>query len=108
MLVAQWYEVRGWSVVARNFRSKRGELDVVAMADGILAVCEVKSRSSTAMGHPFESITAVKQLRVRRAGADFVAHLRRTDAALFASIRRVRFDAASVVGDDVDVLFDAF
>jgi putative endonuclease len=94
--------------VARNFRSTRGELDVVVLRDGLLVVCEVKARLTNAMGHPFESITASKQLRVRRATADFLAHLRRTDASTFALIRRVRFDAASVLGSTVEVLFDAF
>ena len=95
-------------MVARNFRSTRGELDVVAVRDGVLVVCEVKSRASIAMGHPFESITPDKQLRVRRAAADYLAHLRAEDPSLFATIRTVRFDAASVVGDSVDVLNDAF
>jgi len=106
--VATWYESLGWSVVARNYRSTRGELDVVVFKDGVLAVCEVKSRATTAMGHPFESITGVKQLRVRRATTDFLDHLRRTDARAFGAIRQVRFDAASVIGNDIEVLCDAF
>lgn len=106
--MAGWYVSRGWSVVARNFRSKRGELDIVAFCRGTLAVCEVKSRASLAMGHPFESITADKQLRVRRATADYLARVQADDPSLFATIRRVRFDAASVVGDAVEVLVDAF
>lgn len=106
--MAGWYVSRGWSVVARNFRSTRGELDVVAFRLGTLVVCEVKARSSLAMGHPFESITADKQLRVRRAAADYLAHVQADDPTLFATIRHVRFDAASVVGDVVEVLVDAF
>ena len=94
--------------MARNFRSTRGELDVVAMKDGVLAVCEVKARADVSMGHPFDSITATKQLRVRRATADFLAHLRANDPRLLASIRTVRFDAASVLGDEVERLTDAF
>ncbi len=95
-------------MVARNFRSARGELDVVAVKDGLLAVCEVKTRFDSTMGHPFESITATKQLRVRRATADFLSHLKISDAQLFSMIRQVRFDAAGVVGDDVEWLRDAF
>ena len=98
----------GWLIVARNFRSTRGELDVVAIKDGVLVVCEVKTRVDLGMGHPFDSITAIKQLRVRRATADYLAHLRANDPQLLASIRTVRFDAASVVGSEVERLADAF
>ena len=94
--------------MARNFRSTRGELDVVAIKDGVLVVCEVKTRIDLAMGHPFDSITSTKQLRVRRATADYLAHLRATDPQLFGRIRTVRFDAASVVGNNVERLTDAF
>jgi Holliday junction resolvase-like predicted endonuclease len=83
-------------------------LDVVVLKDGLIAVCEVKTRLDVAMGHPFESITRAKQLRVRRATADFFAHLRKSDEKLFGVIRQVRFDAASVVGIEIEVLFDAF
>ena len=107
-LVAQQYVAEGWVLVARNFRSTRGELDVVAIKDGVLVVCEVKTRIDLAMGHPFDSITTTKQLRVRRATADYLAHLRATDPRLFARIRTVRFDAASVVGNNVERLTDAF
>ena len=37
-------------IVARNWRCKRGELDVVACKDGVLVVCEVKARASNAFG----------------------------------------------------------
>jgi putative endonuclease len=94
--------------VARNFRSTRGELDVVAFSHGTLVVCEVKTRATVSMGHPFESITPDKQRRVRRAAADLLEHLRANDPSLCAMICRVRFDAASVLGSKVDVLEDAF
>ena len=88
--------------MARNFRSKRGELDVVAYRAGVLAVVEVKARRSNAFGDPLESISPAKQLRVRRATQDFLESLSEV------RITRVRFDAASVLGTRVEVLEDAF
>lgn len=81
----------GYEIVARNWRCPRGELDIVAWRDGVLAVCEVKARSNANFGDPFEAITPRKVLRLRRAAAAFVASLHRPT-------KEIRFDAASVIG----------
>jgi len=92
--------------VARNFRSKRGEFDVVAFRDGVLAVVEVKARRSSDFGDPLESISPAKQLRVRRA----TQHLLESQSEVLQTLRitRVRFDAARVLGTHIDVVEDAF
>ncbi|MFM2235616.1 MAG: hypothetical protein RL296_1275 [Actinomycetota bacterium] len=95
--VARWYAQRGYTVIARNFRSKRGELDVVLMHGTELVVCEVKARA-----------TPAKQLKVRRATFDFVEHLRVNDAALHSRICSTRFDVATMTGVQLEVLLNAF
>ena len=92
--------------MARNFRSKRGELDVVAFRDGVLAVVEVKARRSSDFGDPLESISPAKQLRVRRATQDLLESLGGELEGL--RVRQVRFDAASVLGTHINVVEDAF
>lgn len=97
--MAAWYVRAGYTIVARNWRCVRGELDVVAWRDGVLAVCEVKARRNADFGDPFESITPRKMLRVRRATAAMLG----TDSLRLPHIREVRFDAAAVVGARVEV-----
>ena len=101
-LAAGWYAGRGWEVVARNWRSGRtGELDVVALRDGVLAVCEVKARSSVAFGTPLEAVTPTKQARIRRLAAAYLA-----ESGVRA--RTVRFDVAAVLDGRLEVVEDAF
>ena len=64
--MARWYEARGYEVLARNWRVREGELDLVVARDGALVFCEVKSRSSDAFGLPAEAVTVSKQARLRR------------------------------------------
>ncbi len=66
---------RGWHVHDANWHCRYGEIDLVASAGGVLAFIEVKTRTSTAYGHPLEAITARKLARLRRlAGAWLAEH----------------------------------
>jgi len=110
-LVSRWYEQHGYVIVARNWRCKRGELDVVACKNGVLVVCEVKARASNAFGTPAEAVTPAKQLKVRRATADFRASMRVSSdpfAPLVNTVRSVRFDVACVLGTQLEMLEDIF
>ena len=49
---ARWYRTRGYEVVARNWRCRAGELDLVARIDRTVVFCEVKARRSDAFGIP--------------------------------------------------------
>lgn len=99
--MADWYVRNGWTVIARNWTMRGGELDVVAFRDGVVAVCEVKARATSAYGDPLEAMTDLKIMRVRRAGFEFV---RRECPGRV----RVRFDMASVLGTELTVHVDAF
>jgi uncharacterized protein (TIGR00252 family) len=110
-LVSRWYEQHGYAIVARNWRCKRGELDVIAHKDGVLVVCEVKARASNAFGTPAEAVTLAKQLKVRRATADFRASMRVSSdpsSSLVNTARSVRFDVACVLGTQLEMLADIF
>lgn len=104
--VAAWYERAGYTIVARNWRCPRGELDVVAWRSGVLVVCEVKARRNANFGDPFEAITPRKILKLRRATAAFIEALgarRRTSSDCSFFVNEVRFDAAAVMNGHVEV-----
>jgi putative endonuclease len=83
------YRRAGFSLVARNWRCPAGEIDLVLRSGGLLVICEVKTRSGSAFGEGYESVTFAKRRRLRRLAQMFLAQLpsRPTD---------VRFDVASV------------
>jgi putative endonuclease len=63
---AQYLRARGWTLLARNFRWRRNEVDIIASKGRILAFVEVKCRRSHRYGHPLEAITRMKQQEVTR------------------------------------------
>lgn len=65
-LVATYLESKGATIIARNWRIKDGEIDLVARHDGTLLFVEVKSRSSSKFGHPLEAIGPQKAFRLQR------------------------------------------
>lgn len=100
--VAGWYSAAGYEVVDRNWRCRDGEIDLVVARDGVLAFCEVKTRSSAAFGAPVEAVTITKQRRLRRLAALWLAaRAEQADGGRGARSSRgeMRFDVASVTLD---------
>lgn len=64
-LAAEFLTRQGMTVLARNWRCRQGELDLVATEPGRLVVCEVKTRSGPGFGDPAEAVTARKASRIR-------------------------------------------
>ena len=60
-------------MVTRNWRTARGEIDIIAWEGDVLAVCEVKTRRGVAFGTPAEAINRAKARRLRRLAALWLA-----------------------------------
>lgn len=74
-IAREWLERAGMEILDVNWRCPLGELDIVARDGDTLAFVEVKTRSSTAFGHPAEAVTGAKVARLRRlAGAWLEEH----------------------------------
>jgi putative endonuclease len=92
-LAAEHFERLGYTVLARNYRTRFGELDLVAADEYTLVFCEVKTRRAGS-GTPWDALGARKQGQVRSMGATWLCevHERPRTADL-------RFDAVGVVVD---------
>jgi putative endonuclease len=101
-LAAEWYRRNGYVVVDRNWRCPLGEIDLVLRRGRTLVIAEVKARKSDAFGVPALAVTPVKQQRLRRLAAVWLAE-HRTGRRL-----DVRFDVVAITGDVVDVYQNAF
>ena len=65
--VAEKLRQEGWTITARNFRCRMGELDLVAENGTFLAFVEVKLRKDERFGSACEAVTASKQRKLRTA-----------------------------------------
>jgi putative endonuclease len=92
-LAAQHLERLGYEIVARNHRTRHGELDIVAADRTTLVFVEVKTRRA-GPGAPFDALHDRKRGQVRRLAAEYLACVSRRPRG-----RELRFDAIGVTID---------
>jgi putative endonuclease len=92
-LAAAYLTTQGYQIMARNFRARTAEIDIIAKEGSWLCFVEVKTRTSVKKGLPKESVHPAKQRRLI-AGAAFYIRKHR----LFN--QRIRFDVVEVMLTD--------
>lgn len=90
-IAAQFLAARGLTIITRNFRARRGEIDLIARDGDTLVFVEVRLRRSQAFGGAAASITAAKCARLTAAANFYLATLGalppcRFDAVLLDSL----------------------
>jgi putative endonuclease len=84
---------RGYEIVERNFRTKYGELDIVAVDGETLVFCEVRARvGANAIAYALESVGPAKRLQLRKMAGEWF----RLSAADCPPTKATRFDVVAV------------
>lgn len=78
-LCAEWLATAGLRVLARNWRCRMGEIDLIAEDGDTLVFAEVRYRGSATRGGAAESITAAKQARIIAAARAYLRGRPETD-----------------------------
>ncbi len=97
---------RGYEILTRRFRTRLGELDIVARDGATIVFVEVKTRTNANFGTPSEAVTALKQRKVWLMATDYLHRQGLHD-------RPCRFDVVAIRIDEdgrreVEVLRGAF
>ncbi|HEX2232019.1 MAG TPA: YraN family protein [Thermoleophilaceae bacterium] len=98
-IAARHLEQRGYKIVDRNFRTRYGELDLVAAGDGCLVFCEVKTRVERSRSSPLGPLASVgprKRRQVRLMAREWLGARR---SRLARGLPELRFDAIGVTLD---------
>lgn len=95
-LAADYLLRQGLTIVGRNFRTRFGEIDLIARDGATLVFVEVRMRSSLRYGGALESITMAKRRRLVAAANGYLATLRREPPCRFDAILLQRLDPGSV------------
>ena len=101
-LAATFLQRAGLTLVARNYRCRFGEIDLIVRDGHTLVFVEVRMRSTDRYGGAAASITRAKRAKLLRAARHYIANIAQTPAC--------RFDALLVNGNDrsIEWLKNAF
>lgn len=88
-LACQELQRRGYAILARRYRRRGGELDIIARDGQTLVFVEVKAREGLEFGSGGEAVTALKRRRMARVGEDYMMRHRLHGCAC-------RFDVVSI------------
>ena len=91
-LACRELERRGYAILARRYRRRGGELDIVARDGPTVVFVEVKARDGAAFGEGAEAVTAVKRRKIVQVATDYVMRHRLTDCPLRFDVVAIRFD----------------
>ncbi len=99
---AQYLETRGYQILAKNYRCKIGEIDLVAQDGTYLVFVEVKYRANARAGWGLDSVNIKKQHRIARVASWYLyeKHVRENQPC--------RFDVVSFFGEEITLIKDAF
>ena len=104
---ARFLKSRGYKIAQRNVATRYGEIDIVALEDGMVVFVEVKSRSSNKFGHPEDRVDRKKRQTLRRIASFYLERHRLLDAPC-------RFDVVALTRTpdgadwDIELFQDAF
>ena len=100
-LAVRELERRGYAILARRYRTRHGEIDIVADESGTVVFVEVKAREGAENGGAAAAVTARKQRRLASMAVDYLTRNHLTN-------RPCRFDVVAIDGPEVTVYASAF
>ena len=106
-LACRELERRGYAIVARRYRRRRGEIDIIARDGATLVFVEVKARDGHEFGEAAEAVTALKQHRMTQLALDYMMRNRLTDCPCRFDVVSIHFDAGIPVVEVFQNAFDA-
>jgi putative endonuclease len=92
---------RGYRILERNFKTKIGELDIIAREGDVLCFVEVRSRGTDRFGDAIETVDHFKRARVSRMAQLYLTWRQPTFTV-------ARFDVLGITGDRITLIRDAW
>lgn len=89
-IATQYLLAKGYTILTRNYRTRLGEIDIIAMSKKTIVFVEVKTRSSVSFGYPAEFVTRPKQYKLLKAALYYLHSCGQDDAP-------ARFDVLEIL-----------
>ena len=101
-MAAAFLEQQGFQILERNYRDRRGEIDLIAKDANCLVFVEVKYRKDARNGYQEEAVGYDKQQRIRHTAEYYLYRHGLGENTV------CRFDVVSILGTEIRLIRDAF
>ena len=96
----------GYKIIEKNYKTKIGEIDIIAKDKDTLVFIEVKARNSAKFGNPKQAVTSKKQKKISMVALQYLKSIKKSNA-------KARFDVVAVIKDknkyySVEIIKNAF
>lgn len=98
-LAAKELAKAGYFILDRNFRTRFGEIDIVAKKENTLIFVEVKAKKNDAFGAPAEMVTRGKQKKIIHTAQSYIQENEYQGTW--------RIDVVAIMGDEIEILENA-
>lgn len=98
---AEFLTDNGYEILAKNFKTHVGEIDLIAEKDEVIVFVEVKTRSSSAFGAPSEAVGSRKRKKYAMVAQEYLLNARRGDVPC-------RFDVIEIENERINHIENAF
>ena len=99
--IVSYLKKRGWTILERNFRYQKKEVDIIASREDIISFVEVKARNSNQFGRGFEAVDNHKKRHILSVARYYVEKYKLQNI-------NIRFDVASIDCDVIRYIENAF
>ena len=106
-LACEELERRGYAIIARRYRRRGGELDIIARDGRTMVFVEVKTREGRAFGEACEAVTASKRRTITRLALDYLMRHRLSECSCRFDVVSIHFESGTPVIDVYQSAFDA-
>ena len=106
-LACRELERRGYAIVARRYRRRGGELDIIARDGATLVFVEVKARHGREFGEAAEAVTAFKRQRIAQVALDYIVRHHLTGCPCRFDVVSIHVDSGEPVVEVFQGAFDA-
>ena len=98
---SKFLEKKGYKILEKNFKTKLGEIDIIAKHKNYICFIEVKNRSTLFAGRPSEAVTIPKQRKIKMTALMYLKLKGLTESD-------VRFDVVEILDDEINIIENAF
>lgn len=97
----EYLKSKGYKILVQNFKTKIGEIDIIASKDNFVVFVEVKARKNSDFGLPREAVNYYKQRKIRMVATQYLKSTNKLNTPC-------RFDVVEILGDKIEHIENCF